>query len=77
MGSLDCTVNGGGVTIADPKLRPLQNNGGPTQTHALQPGRVPAILPALRNVTTAAAIEQIVVLSLSVNCHGVATYMSR
>ena len=42
MGSLDCTVNGGGVTIADPKLRPLQNNGGPTQTHALLAGS-PAI----------------------------------
>ena len=42
MGSLDCTVNGGGVTVADPKLGPLQNNGGPTQTHALLSGS-PAI----------------------------------
>jgi CSLREA domain-containing protein len=33
-----CTVNGGGVTVADPKLGPLQNNGGPTQTHALLAG---------------------------------------
>jgi hypothetical protein len=35
MGSLTCTVTGGGVTVADPELGPLQNNGGPTQTHAL------------------------------------------
>jgi CSLREA domain-containing protein len=43
MGSLDrCTVNGGGVTLADPKLGPLQNNGGPTETHALLSGS-PAI----------------------------------
>ena len=43
MGSLgNCTVNGGGVTVADPKLGPLQNNGGPTQTHALVAGS-PAI----------------------------------
>ncbi len=28
----DCTVNGGGVTVADPKLGPLSNNGGSTQT---------------------------------------------
>jgi hypothetical protein len=37
MGSLlDCTVNGAGVTVANPNLGPLQNNGGPTQTHALR-----------------------------------------
>ena len=30
-----CTVAGGGVTLANPRLGPLQNNGGPTQTHAL------------------------------------------
>jgi len=34
-----CTVNGGGVTLVSflngPYLGPLQNNGGPTQTHAL------------------------------------------
>lgn len=41
--------NGGGVLIglgdqisADPMLGPLQNNGGPTFTHALLPGS-PAI----------------------------------
>ena len=32
-----CTVNGA-VTIADPNLGPLQNNGGPTQTHGLLSG---------------------------------------
>ena len=37
-----CTVNGGGVTFADPLLGELQNNGGPTQTHAPLPGS-PAI----------------------------------
>ena len=43
MASLNnCTVNGGGVTVADPKLGPLRNNGGPTQTHALLAGS-PAI----------------------------------
>ncbi len=30
----NCTVTGA-VTVADPKLGPLQNNGGTTQTHAL------------------------------------------
>lgn len=39
--SSHCTVNGA-VTIADPSLGPLQNNGGPTQTHALLTGS-PAI----------------------------------
>jgi CSLREA domain-containing protein len=32
--STHCTVMGG-VTLANPMLGPLQNNGGPTQTHAL------------------------------------------
>ena len=36
-----CTTSGT-VTIADPNLGPLQNNGGLTQTHALLPGS-PAI----------------------------------
>jgi len=36
-----CTVNGA-ITIADPKLGPLQLNGGPTKTHALLAGS-PAI----------------------------------
>jgi len=36
-----CTVSGNPL-LADPKLGPLQNNGGPTQTHALLPGS-PAI----------------------------------
>lgn len=35
--SSHCTVNGP-VTIADPNLGPLQNNGGPTFTHALPIG---------------------------------------
>jgi hypothetical protein len=35
MRNVNCTVNGGGVTVADPLLGPLQDNGGPTQTHAL------------------------------------------
>jgi hypothetical protein len=39
---VNCTVNGGGVTVANPLLGPLQNNGGPTQTHALLAGS-PAI----------------------------------
>ncbi len=30
----NCTVTGS-VTMTDPKIGPLQNNGGPTQTHAL------------------------------------------
>jgi CSLREA domain-containing protein len=39
----DCAVNGGGVTEGvDPQLGPLQNNGGPTQTHVPLPGS-PAI----------------------------------
>jgi hypothetical protein len=38
----NCAVNGSGVLIADPKLGPLQNNGGSTQTHAALPGS-PAI----------------------------------
>src|SRR5262245_27688564 len=47
IGSLvNCTVqgNGSGITLADPKLGPLQDNGGPTQTqtHALLSGN-PAI----------------------------------
>ena len=37
----DCTINGS-VTLADPKLGSLQNNGGPTFTHALLTGS-PAI----------------------------------
>jgi hypothetical protein len=37
-----CTVAGGGVALADPVLGPLQNNGGPTPTHALLAGS-PAI----------------------------------
>jgi hypothetical protein len=36
-----CTVTGSPL-LADPKLGPLQNNGGPTQTHALLAGS-PAI----------------------------------
>ncbi len=31
-------TNGGGNLSADPRLGPLQNNGGPTQTRALLPG---------------------------------------
>ncbi|MGB7951982.1 MAG: choice-of-anchor Q domain-containing protein, partial [Candidatus Binatia bacterium] len=43
MSSLDsCTVNGSAPTVASPLLGPLQNNGGPTQTHALLAGS-PAI----------------------------------
>ena len=38
----NCTVNGSAPILADPKLGPLQNNGGPTQTHALLSGS-PAI----------------------------------
>ena len=38
MGTQSCTVSGGGVTVADPMLGPLQDNGGPTKTHALLPG---------------------------------------
>ena len=42
MGNVNCTVNGPAPIVADPLLGPLQNNGGPTQTHALLPGS-PAI----------------------------------
>jgi CSLREA domain-containing protein len=42
MQQVNCTVNGGGVTVADPLLSPLQANGGPTLTHALLAGS-PAI----------------------------------
>jgi hypothetical protein len=38
----DCSVSGSGVTVADPLLGPLADNGGPTQTQALLPGS-PAI----------------------------------
>jgi hypothetical protein len=38
----NCTVNGFAPILADPKLGPLQNNGGPTQTHVLLAGS-PAI----------------------------------
>src|SRR5262249_1098920 len=39
----NCTVDGPPLPpLADPKLGPLQNNGGPTQTHALLAGS-PAI----------------------------------
>jgi hypothetical protein len=38
----DCTVNGVAPLLASPTLGPLQNNGGPTQTHALLTGS-PAI----------------------------------
>jgi hypothetical protein len=31
----DCTVNGSEPILGNPNLGPLQNNGGPTQTHAL------------------------------------------
>ena len=39
---VNCTVNGSAPTVADPLLGPLQNNGGPTRTHALRAGS-PAI----------------------------------
>jgi CSLREA domain-containing protein len=42
MQQVNCTVNGGGVTVAAPGLGPLQANGGPTLTHALLAGS-PAI----------------------------------
>jgi CSLREA domain-containing protein len=38
MGSTDCTVAGAPPVMLDPKLGPLQNNGGPSATHALLPG---------------------------------------
>jgi hypothetical protein len=41
-GGLVNGVNNNRVGIADPRLGPLQNNGGPTQTMALLPGS-PAI----------------------------------
>src|SRR5262249_42658944 len=37
-GGLKGGVNGNIVGVADPKLGPLGNNGGPTQTHALLGG---------------------------------------
>jgi hypothetical protein len=38
----DCTVSGSAPILGNPNLGPLQNNGGPTQTHALFSGS-PAI----------------------------------
>ena len=38
----DCTVTGSAPIVGNPNLGPLQNNGGPTQTHAL-PSDSPAI----------------------------------
>jgi hypothetical protein len=38
----DCTVTGSAPIVGNPNLGPLQNNGGPTQTHALLSGS-PAI----------------------------------
>lgn len=38
----NCTVTGSAPTLASPNLGPLQDNGGPTQTHALLDGS-PAI----------------------------------
>ena len=38
----DCTVTGSAPILGNPNLGPLQNNGGPTQTHALLSGS-PAI----------------------------------
>jgi hypothetical protein len=38
----DCTVSGSAPILGDPNLGPLQDNGGPTQTHALLSGS-PAI----------------------------------
>ena len=35
MGVTNCTVSGVAPVVADPQLGPLQNNDGPTQTHAL------------------------------------------
>jgi hypothetical protein len=43
-------VGGNGNPVIDPRLGPLANNGGPTQTLALLPGS-----PALRNADNAAA----------------------
>ncbi len=42
MGVKNCTVTGVAPTLADPQLGSLQNNGGPTATHALLAGS-PAI----------------------------------
>jgi CSLREA domain-containing protein len=42
MGVNNCMVSDPALIIADPQLGPLQNNGGPTQTHALLAGS-PAI----------------------------------
>jgi hypothetical protein len=39
---VDCTVSGSAPILGNPSLGPLQNNGGPTQTHALLSGS-PAI----------------------------------
>src|SRR5204863_8335626 len=36
-GTTDCTISGSYI-LASPYLSPLQNNGGPTLTHALLPG---------------------------------------
>jgi CSLREA domain-containing protein len=38
MGSTDCTITGAPPLTLDPKLGPLQNNGGPSSTHALLAG---------------------------------------
>jgi hypothetical protein len=44
-----CGFDGPGDTVADPLLGPLQDNGGPTPTHALLPGS-----PAIDAVSLAA-----------------------
>ncbi|MEO8611452.1 MAG: choice-of-anchor Q domain-containing protein [Chloroflexota bacterium] len=51
----DCAT---GITIADPLLAPLTNNGGPTQTRALQAGS-PAIDTGSNTVCAAAPVSNL------------------
>jgi hypothetical protein len=59
MQQVNCTVNGGGVTVADPLLSPLQVNGGPTLTYALLAGS-----PAIDGGTPGGCLDHLGVLLL-------------
>jgi Ca2+-binding RTX toxin-like protein len=51
--TVNTTVPGSNITGQDPKLGPLADNGGPTDTHALLPGS-----PALDKGSTPASADQ-------------------
>ena len=57
---VNCNVNGSAPTVANPLLGPLQNNGGPTQTHALLAGS-----PAIDGGDPSGCLDQFGVLILT------------